>query len=409
VGAIAHGSMDPKAAKAFAENCNLLTTVFLRMIKMIIAPLVFATLVYGIASSDSKTVGRVGLKAMIWFFSAGIIALLIGIFYANIMHPGSGYNLPMPTGSSGLKTGALTLQNFLEHMFPKSFFEAMTNNEILQIVVFSLFFGLAMGQMKHHVPTTLLNMINDVAHVMLKLTGFVMVFAPFGVFGAVAATVAEKGLGILMLYANFLGVFMAALITLWICLIVAGSVSLGRARMMMLLKRIRAPMLLAFATASSEAAFPKILEALEQFGVNPKIVGFVLPLGYSFNLAASTMYAGLAALFLAQVYNVPMSLGTQFSMLMVLLVSSKGIAGVPRASLVVVAAVLPMFGLPESGIMLILGIDTFLDMMRSATNALSNAVATSMVAKMEGELGDPLPENTSVADEDDLQAAAHRA
>jgi len=389
-GTVAHGALDPKAAKALAGNFNLLTTVFLRMIKMIIAPLIFSTLVYGIASSDSKTVGRVGVKAMVLFLVAGLISLLIGMLFANILHPGVGYNLPLPTGASSVKTGALNLQNFLEHVFPKSFFEAMTNNEVLQIVVFSLFFGLAMGNLKHHVPSALLNVINDIAHVMLKLTGYVMIFAPFGVFGAIASTVTQQGLGILTLYASFMSVFVLGIVCLVVIIMVASCVTIGGKRTMALLKHIRTPLMLGFATASSEAAFPKLLEQLETFGVDSKIVGFVLPLGYSFNLAASAMYAGLAALFITQVYNFPMTLTQQFSMLLVLLVSSKGIAGVPRAGLVVVAAVLPMFGIPEAGVMLLLGIDPFVDMLRTVVNVLGNGIASAMVARMENQLGEPM-------------------
>ncbi|MBV8049259.1 MAG: dicarboxylate/amino acid:cation symporter [Paludibacterium sp.] len=404
VGFLCHNSLDAASAKNVAGNLSILTDVFLRMIKMIIGPLVFSTLVVGIANSDTKSVGRIGTKAMAWFIGASLVSLLIGMFYANVLQPGVGYNLPMPTGSSGLKTSAINLHDFISHMFPKSFFEAMTNNEMLQIVVFSLFFGISMAQLKNRFPTTLVKMLDDVAHTMLKLTGIVMAFAPLGVFGAVASTISTQGLGVLVIYARFLGAFIVAIATLWVFLLGIGYLYLGR-RIFALMKKIRAPMMLGFATASSEAAFPKVLEQLDAFGVDSKISGFVLPLGYSFNLAASVMYASFAALFIAQVYNIPMSLGSQLTMLLVLMVTSKGIAGVPRASLVVVAAVLPMFHLPETGIMLILGIDQFLDMIRTTTNVMANSIATTTVAKMENMLGEEQPDVVGVAAEPVTQLA----
>jgi Na+/H+-dicarboxylate symporter len=383
VGYYCHTTLDPKAAKGIADGFSLLTDIFLRMIKMIIGPLIFATLVHGIASSDSKTVGRVGLKAMGWFLVASLVSLLLGLLFVNVLHPGVGYNLPSATGAaSGLKTNALNLKDFISHMFPKSFFEAMSNNEVLQIVVFSLFFGFAIGQIRDKIPHTLINMLGDVSRVMLKVTGIVMCFAPFGVFGAVASTITLDGLGILAVYARFLGCFILATITLWVLLIAAGYAFLGRT-VFALLKNMRVPFLLGFATASSEAAYPKVLEQLEKFGVSEKVAGFVLPLGYSFNLDGSIMYSSFAALFIAQVYNIPLSLGDQITMLLVLLVTSKGIAGVPRAALVVVAAVLPMFHLPEAGVLLLLGIDHFMDMFRTATNVIGNALATTVVAQSE--------------------------
>lgn len=378
---------DPKQAKEIAGYFSILTDVFLRLIKMIIAPLVFSTLVFGIAGSDSKSVGRVGIKAMGWFLAASITSLLLGLLFVNTLQPGANYNLPLPTAdaANAVKTEALNLKNFITHMFPTSFIDSMGKNEILQIVIFSVFFGFAITTLKGEKPKYLISTLEEVSHIMLRVTNFVMMFAPMGVFGAVAATVTAEGLGVLTIYAKFMLCFYFALAVLWAAIIFAGYCFIGR-KIFPLVKSLRMPMMLSFATASSEAAYPKVLEQLERFGVKEKISGFVLPLGYSFNLDGSIMYTSFAALFIAQVYHIDLSLGQQLTMLLILLVTSKGIAGVPRASLVVVAAVLPMFHLPEAGIALILGIDHFLDMGRSATNVLGNAIATAVVAHSEGEI-----------------------
>jgi len=411
VGYACHVSIpDPKAAKDLAGYFSILTDVFLRMIKMIIGPLVFSTLVYGIAKSDSKAVGRVGLKAMGWFMAASLVSLLLGLLFVNVLKPGVGYNLPLPavTAASGLKTGALNLKDFIAHLFPKSFFEAMSNNEVLQIVVFSLFLGVALASFKERPLRIIVEGIGELSHAMLKITRYVMMFAPLGVFGAVASTITAEGLGVLTVYAKFMGSFVLAIFTLWAFLVAGGYFFLGK-RVFSLLRLMRVPLMLGYATASSEAAYPKVLEQLERFGVKDKISGFVLPLGYSFNLDGSIMYTSFAALFIAQVYNVPLTLGQQLTMLLILLVTSKGIAGVPRASLVVVAAVLPMFNLPEAGILLILGIDHFLDMFRTATNVIGNAIATSVVAKSEGELGPELTGDVVMADAEVAAAPAREA
>ncbi|MHA7679405.1 dicarboxylate/amino acid:cation symporter [Cupriavidus sp. PET2-C1] len=389
-----HYAPDPATAKSIADHLSILTDVFLRMIKMIIGPLVFATLVGGIASmGDGKAVGRIGMKAMAWFIAASITSLLLGLVMANLLRPGEGMNLALPAAdaASNLKTGALNLRDFIAHMFPKSFVEAMATNEILQIVVFSLFFGFALGTLKDGIGKPVLAGIEGLSHVMLKITNYVMAFAPVGVFGAVAAVITAEGLGVLVVYAKLLGAVYLSLALLWVALIAGGYFFLGR-DVFRLLKMVRAPLMIGFATASSESAYPKVIEQLGRFGVKERITGFVLPLGYSFNLDGSIMYTSFAALFVAQVYGIHLSLTQQVTMLLVLLVTSKGIAGVPRASLVVVAAVLPMFGLPEAGILLVLGIDHVLDMGRTVTNVLGNAIATTVVAKSEGAIGAPVPE-----------------
>lgn len=375
----------PEAAKQIAGYFGIATDVFLRLIKMVIAPLVFATLVSGLANiGDSKTVGRIGAKALGWFVAASVGSLLIGLIFANVLQPGVGLNMPLPEvgTATNLKTGALNLADFITHVFPKSIVEAMAGNSVLQILVFSVFFGLALGHLHSQTARSLVATLDDVMHVMLKVTDYVMRFAPVGVFAAVAGVVTVQGIGMLAVFGKLLASFYLGLAVLWMVLIGAGYLVLGK-EVFRLIKLVKSPMLLGFSTASSESAYPKLMEQLEKFGVKNRITGFVLPLGYSFNLDGSMMYTAFAALFVAQAYGIPMSLGEQVTMLLVLMISSKGVAGVPRSSLVVVAAVLPMFHLPEAGLLLIMGIDHFLDMGRTATNVLGNAIATSAVAKWE--------------------------
>ncbi|RXZ45515.1 dicarboxylate/amino acid:cation symporter [Crenobacter cavernae] len=398
-GTIAHElAGSPETAKTIAGYFSIFTDVFLRMIKMIIAPLVFATLVAGIASmDDGKAVGRITAKAMGWFMAASITSLMIGLVMANALTPGLGLNLPLPdaNATTELKTGALNVKDFITHMIPKSFAEAMAGNEILQIVVFSMFFGFALGTVKNGPGKPVLAAIDGLAHVMLKITHYVMLFAPIGVFAAIAAVITKQGLSVLVVYAKLLGSMYLSLGILWLALIAGGFAFLKR-DVFRLIRQLRAPLMLGFATASSESAYPKVIEQLGKFGVKERISGFVLPLGYSFNLDGSIMYTSFAALFIAQVYGIELTLTQQITMLLVLLVTSKGIAGVPRASLVVVAAVLPMFGLPEAGILLILGIDHVLDMGRTVTNVLGNAIATTVVAKSEGQIGAPREDDDEV-------------
>jgi Na+/H+-dicarboxylate symporter len=382
---------DAAAAKEIAGYFNIVTDIFLRMIKMIIAPLIFATLVAGIAGmGDTKTVGRIGVKALAWFITASLISLLLGMIMVGITRPGEALGLPLPDAgtATNLKTSALNLRDFITNTFPRSFFEAMANNAILQILVFSIFFGFAIASFKDETAKTLVKSIEEIVHVMLRLTDYVMRFSPFAVFAAIASVITTQGLGVLITYGKFIGSFYLGLLVLWAALIAAGWLFL-RGGVFVLLKLIREPIMLAFSTASSESAYPKTMEQLEKFGVKDKITGFVLPLGYSFNLDGSMMYQAFAALFIAQAYGIELSFAEQVTLLLVMMVTSKGIAGVPRASLVVVAATLPMFGLPEAGLLLIMGIDQILDMGRTATNVVGNSIATAVVAKWEGELGEP--------------------
>ncbi|MCA7973178.1 dicarboxylate/amino acid:cation symporter [Burkholderia sp. AU39826] len=378
---------DKRAATEIAGYISLVSDVFLRLIKMVIGPLVFSTLVVGIAHmGDAASVGRVFAKAFGWFITASLVSLLLGLLMANLLRPGDNLGLPLPDigASANLATSKFTLKDFVGHMVPKSIAEAMANNEILQIVVFSMFFGVALAALGER-GKILVAAIDQLSHVMLKITGYVMKLAPLAVLAAMAATVAVNGLSVLLKFAVFMGDFYLSLFLLWALLVCAGLLFLGP-RVFKLLVLIKEAFMLSFATASSEAAYPKILDALDRFGVRRKISSFVMPMGYSFNLDGSMMYCTFASLFIAQAYNVHLSLGTQITMLLVLMLTSKGMAGVPRASLVVIAATLHQFGLPEAGLLLILGVDTFLDMGRSATNAVGNSIASAVVAKWEGQL-----------------------
>jgi Na+/H+-dicarboxylate symporter len=366
---------------------TILADIFIRLIKMIVAPLVFTTLVVGVAKlGDIKAVGRIGGKTLLWFICASLMSLLLGMILVNIFQPGEAMHLSLPDSNvaTGIDKAALTIKDFFYHVFPASFVDAMAKNEILQIVVFSLFFGVAAAALGEKADP-IIKALDAVAHIILKVTGYVMNFAPLAVFGAMTAIIAKQGIGILKTYSIFIGEFYFGLLLLWCVLIFAGFVFLKK-RVFTLIKRIKEPTLLAFSTSSSEAAFPKTMLELERFGCKDKIVSFVLPLGYSFNLDGSMMYMTFASLFIAQSYGMDIPLATQISMLLVLMLTSKGIAGVPRASLVVIAGTLATFNIPEAGIALLLGIDPLLDMGRSATNVVGNSIATAVVSKWEGEL-----------------------
>ncbi|WP_449410323.1 dicarboxylate/amino acid:cation symporter [Methylobacterium komagatae] len=391
VGAVLHGqAAGPEEAKALASNFTIVTDIFLRLIKMIIAPLVFATIVAGIASfGDARSVGRVAALAMGWFVTASVVSLSLGLIAANLFQPGAGLNLPLPDAGAqtGLKAASLNLRDFITHVFPTSIVSAMATNEVLQILVFSVFFGFGLSAIERRYSEPMILLLEGLARVMFKVTDAVMKLAPLAVFAAMAAVVTVQGLGVLADYGRFIASFYAGLSALWLLLIAAGFMILGRP-VVRLLRLLRAPMILAFSTASSESAFPRTVEMLSRFGVSPRVTGFVLPLGYSFNLDGSMMYQAMASLFIAQAYGIHMGFAEQATMLLVMMVTSKGIAGVPRASLVVVAATAPMFGLPAAGILLIMGIDQILDMGRTVTNVLGNGLATAAVAKWQGEISE---------------------
>jgi Na+/H+-dicarboxylate symporter len=377
---------DPKTAAVVAGYFSLITDLFLRLIKMIIAPLVISMLIVGIAHMGNlEAIGRIGLKAMAWFLSASLVSLALGLIMVNLLRPGDNLNLPLPDAgtATNLKVSALSLKEFVTHLVPRSIIEAMANNEILQIVVFAIFAGIAVTSLGEK-GKQIVAIADELAHVMLKITNYVMLTAPAAVFAAVAATVTTNGIGILVTYGKFMGEFYMCLVLLWVVLILAGSVFIGP-RVITLLRFIREPFLLAFSTSSSEAAYPKTVEQLERFGVSNRIVSFVLPLGYSFNLDGTMMYCTFATMFIAQAYGIDLPMSTQIAMLLLLMLTSKGMAGVPRASLVVIAATLSQFNVPEAGLLLIMGIDQFLDMGRSATNVVGNSIATVVVGKWEGE------------------------
>jgi Na+/H+-dicarboxylate symporter len=387
LGIYIHNNYSEEVAKEFSGYIKMLATVFIRLVQMIISPLVFTTLVVGIAKlGDIRAVGRIGGKALGWFFTASFISLLIGMFWVNLLQPGVGLNLSDVDVSTAAevtdKAQGFSAQNFIEHIIPKSIVEAMANNEILQIVIFSIFFGLAAASIGENAKPVV-RALDKTSHVILKMVNYVMKFAPLGVFGAIAGVFAIRNLDeLLITYAKYFGSFLVGISSLWLFLLVVGYIFL-KSRMTTLLKHIVSPLIIAFGTTSSEAVFPKLTEELERFGVKDKIVSFMLPLGYSFNLDGSMMYMTFASIFIAQAYGVHLDMGTQMTMLLVLMLTSKGIAGVPRASLVVVAATCGMFKIPIEGIALILPIDHFCDMFRSATNVLGNALATSVVGKWE--------------------------
>ncbi len=368
----------------YIDSFNLLSQIFLSLIKMLVAPLILSTIVAGIAHmGDSSALGRIGFRAITWFIIASFISIALGLVMVNLLEPGVGVNFTAAETDVG-EVAKLDFFEFVLHIFPKNAFEALATNNILQILVFSLFAGVALSALREK-GAVLVKGADALAEMMLQITAYVMRFAPFAVFGALGKVVAVNGLGILGTYVELLGEFYLSLLLLWAILLGIGALFLGR-RILTLIRYIREPILIAFSTASSEAALPKLFEQLDRFGVPRRISGFMLPLGYSFNLDGSMMYMSFATIFIAQAYGIDIPIGTQILILLTLMISSKGIAAVPRASLVVITGTLAMFGLPVEGVALIFAIDQFLDMGRTATNVVGNAVATSVITKWEGML-----------------------
>jgi Na+/H+-dicarboxylate symporter len=389
VGLIIHFNASTAWIENFSSGISLVTEIFLRLIKMIIAPLVFSTLVVGIAKlGDIKAVGRIGGKTLLWFLSMSLLSLLFGMIVMNILQLGEKLHLPIPdtTVKATLEQTSISFKNFMEHVVPESIVQAMATNQILQIVAFSVLFGVATAAIGEQ-GKIIIKGLDAVAHVVLKMTGYVMKLAPLAAFSAIAAILAIKGPEILYTYGKFIVSFYASILCLWTLLILIASLFIGK-RAWLLVNRVKDAVLLAFSTASSEAAFPQLITELEAFGCPNKIVSFVLPLGYSFNLDGSMLYMTFASLFIAQAYGIHMPLAQQISMLLVLMLTSKGIAGVPRASLVVIAGTLSLFNIPQQGLLLLLGIDQILDMARSATNVVGNSLATAVVSKMENTLSE---------------------
>jgi proton glutamate symport protein len=375
---------------AFGVGVKPLADIFLRMIKMIIAPLLFSTLVVGIAGTgDIKAMGRIGLKAIVYFEVATTIALFLGLVLVNVFQPGAGLALPIgadTTTASALAHNQQHAWDIVLHLFPTSVVDAMARGDILQVVVFSMFFGIALAAIGEK-GRPVLDVLDSTAHAMFKFTGYVMVFAPIGVFAAIAATVGDKGLGILFTLGKLVGLMYVGL-AIFVLIVLGGVSYLIRVPFLTFVKAVREPFLIAFTTASSEAALPKALEVMERFGVPKNIVGFVLPTGYSFNLDGSTLYLSLASVFVAQLAGVHMTIGQQLVMMLTLMLTSKGVAGVPRAGLVVLTATLTQFGLPLEGAAILLGIDQILDMGRTAVNVMGNCIATVVVARWEGVFDD---------------------
>ena len=378
---------NPESLNSASTYLNLLSKIFLRMIKMIIGPLIFSILTVGIAKlGDFKLVGRIGAKTLGYFYFATLLSLLTGLIAVNILRPGRMMQIPLPTAGAdtGIEVKKMTMENFITHLFPQSFFEALATNEILQIVVFSVFFGIATAAIGDH-GKIIIKGLDAVSEVMFKIVSYVMGFAPYGVFGAVAAVIAQKGLGILGGYLYLIVCFFATL-AFFVLVVLPAICLVAKVPYWKLLSYVKDALFLSFSTASSEASMPLQIEQLKKFGVSERIVSFVLPLGYSFNLDGSMMYMTFAVGFIAQAYGIELTLGQQVTMMLTLLVTSKGIAGVPRASLVVIAGTMSMFNLPAEGLILLFAVDWLLDMGRSATSVAGNAVATAVVAKWEGEL-----------------------
>ncbi len=372
--------------KEVASYFSILSDIFLHLIKMIIAPLVLAVLVIGVAKvGNFKSVGRIGLKTLIYFTSATIIALALGLVIVNIFEPGKVMHLDLPDNKieTGIQNNSQTSKNFIDHVIPESLIRSMAANDILPIVVFALFFGVAASGVGEH-GKPIIKAFESLSHVMFKVTNFVMNFAPIGVFGAITAVVIQQGLDVLGGYLYLILCFFGGLF-IFVFVILLIICYAFKINYMKLLKDIKEPILLAFSTASSESAMPKTIEALEKHGISNRIVSFVLPLGYSFNLDGSIMYMTFATVFIAQSYGIDISMADQIKMMLILLITSKGMAGVPRASLVVIAGMLTMFKIPAEGLLLLLAVDQLLDMGRSATNVVGNAVASAVVARLEGE------------------------
>jgi Na+/H+-dicarboxylate symporter len=385
-GAAIHEYAAAGLVKSYADNITLFTDIFLRLIKMVIAPLVFSTLTVGIMKmGETSTIGRIGGKAMVWFVSSSVLSILVGLFIVTLQHPGAGMNLTVPAGDvqTGLAVSGMSLKGFISHTIPTSIAGAMSDNEILQIVVFSMFFGIAGASLGEKFNAPLVAALDVVSHIMLKVTGYVMYVAPLAIFAAISSVIATQGLGILLNYASFIGGYYLAIVLTCLVLISVGYMVLKR-DIFRLLTMLKDPVLVAFTTSSSEAAYPKTLDQLTRFGCSRNIASFVLPIGYSFNLVGSMVYCSFASMFIAQAYNIHLSFSEIVVLMLTLMLASKGIAGVPRSALVVLAATIPSFNIPVAGILLLMGIDHFLDMGRSAINVLGNGVATAMLSKNEG-------------------------
>ncbi len=381
-------------APGIARNLGVLGQIFLRLIKMVIGPLLFATLVVGIAGhADLRKVGRMGVKALIYFEVVTTLALLIGLLAINLSRAGVGVRVPPPpsaTAGDELRTARLSPSDMVLHAFPENIARAVADNQVLQIVVFSILFGIALAMLPEERRRPLLSFADSLSDTMFQLTNLVMLFAPIGVGAAIAYTVAHSGLGVLVNLSQLLLTLYAS-IAAFLLLVLLPVILLARIPLRPFLRAVAEPASIGFATASSEAALPRAMEAMEAIGVPRPIVAFVMPTGYSFNLAGSALYVSLASVFVAQAAGIDMGWSQQLLMLFTLMLTSKGVAGVPRAGLVVLLATAAAFSLPAEPIFLLLGVDALMDMGRTAVNVIGNCLATAVVARWEGDLGSPLP------------------
>jgi proton glutamate symport protein len=369
-----------------AASLKVLSTIFLRMIKLLIVPLIFSTLVVGIAGhgDDMKRVGKLALRSIVYFEIVTTMALVIGLAAVNLIRPGEGVNITGASATLGtdLASKHVTLTGVLEHVVPQSFFEAAANNEVLQIVFFSVLFGVALARTSKTQKLTMLAFCESLSEIMFKLTDLVMKFAPFGIGAAIAVTVGTSGLGVLKHLGLLIITLYVALIVFVLAVLVPVAL-LARIPIGRFWAAVKEPWLIAFSTASSEAALPRAFEEMERFGVPRRIVAFVLPTGYSFNLDGSTLYLAVASVFVAQAANIPMTLGQQIGMMITLMLTSKGVAAVPRASLVILSGALAQFGLPLEGVAVILGVDAVMDMARTSINLVGNCLATAVMDRWE--------------------------
>ncbi len=369
------------AAPDFAKELSPVSRVFLNLIKSIIAPLVFATLVYGIAGTGSaKAMGRIGGKAILYFEVVTTIALFLGLAAVNLVKPGVGVNLPAEKAT--LAANKVTLSGMLDHTFPTSIIDAMAKGEVLQIVVFAFIFGTACISIGPKAKTVV-DWCKSLSDIMFEYTKYIMYFAPFGVGAAMAVTIGSKGIGVLFNLGQLIATLFVSLI-IFVVVVLGAVVFLFKIPLRRFIQAVKDPYILAFSTASSEAALPQAMENMERFGVPKHIVSFVLPTGYSFNLDGTTLYLSLASVFVAQAAGVDMSFGQQLVMMLTLMLTSKGVAAVPRASMVVLSGTLSSFNLPLEGVALLLGVDTIMDMARTSVNLLGNCLATAAVARWEG-------------------------
>ena len=390
-GIVLHGTAPEAVLQAVTAAAGTVAALFLRLVRLVVAPLVLATLAGGVAGMRGQAgIGRVALVATGWFVAASLLSLGLGLLGANLLHPGTGLALPLPRAAPGLGQG-LSGQGFegrgfdgwrfVEGLVPTSVVDAMARNDVVQVVVFAALFGMAVSALPEDASARMRTGLSDLGEAMLRLTALVMRLAPLAVFASLLGSFGRGGMAMAGGYARLVGGFYATGLVLWGVLAAAGFAVLGR-RAWTLLRMMAPPLLLGFATASSEAAFPQTVAVLERFGMAPRLVGLVLPLGYAFNLDGSMLFQAFAALFIAQAYGIALGPGQQVGMLLVLMATSKGTAGVPRAATVALASVLPAFGLPDAGLLLILGIDHVLDMGRTATSVLGNAVAVAVVGRL---------------------------